>query len=191
MKNKIFLTLVLLIPSLCFGEYRESLRVNDDHRTLVILVDGPMDKNAIGLHTVDIQKAIRLKMLTYAPNLKVFNTSSGDPMPHHIIWVNVQLMDIQAKSDNILGTVVYTEIFLQKNTSDYNMKEDYIGGSFRHVFTYKRMLTVPSDGKNYALDKIKELLDDFLLDYLESNTSKPKKLKIEKLDPNKEYKFGN
>jgi len=162
--------------------------VNDDHRTLSILVDGPMDKNAIGLHTVDIQKAIRLKMLTYAPNLKVFNTESDDTMPNQFIWVIVEVLDIK-NSSSTLGSVMFCEIYMQKNSFNYSVETDYIGNTFRDTKSYSTMMVVGS-GKSSALEAIKEQFDDFLLDYLESNTSKPKKLKIEKLDPNKEYLFG-
>ena len=61
MKNKILLTLVLLIPSLCFGKKFISLKDND-YKNLKIIIE-VVNENHYGIAKEDIQTEIKLLCL--------------------------------------------------------------------------------------------------------------------------------
>ena len=144
----------------------DGLEVKGDHRVLSLLVE-EIEDNFESLTKEDVEKALKIKMLTYDPNRKVGNRYPAGYTPD-FIYVKVSASDIKTDGGNAIGTSFHVSIQLVKFTAFYLGDSKLMGDSyipFQGNYTVHGVTT-----KVNFLESIKSLMDDFILDYLESNT---------------------
>ena len=156
MKNKILITLVLLIPSLCFGKKFIFLKDND-YKNLKIIIE-VVNENHSGIAKEDIQTEI--KLLCLQNGMK----ASFDLDKFNYLYFNLNIAKLnKSKTDVYNLEIEYTKLCL----GDIEMS------------TETGMIFVPCQGnygelatgykKENILNDIRSEMKLFLVDYLESN----------------------
>jgi hypothetical protein len=153
MKNKILLTLVLLIPSLCFG--KEFVGLKDKNYKYLRLIVKDIGKSNTGITKDAIQTELQLLVL----NNGIKPSKKGKDS---FLWVNVNIIPLDDKKHDVFSIQVeYVKYpldgFKQHTGYSYTPEQgDYsqfgITGEKREIISYLQIE-----------------LKKFLVDYLESN----------------------
>ena len=155
MKNKILLTLILLIPSLCFGKKYITLK-DPDYKNLSILVEGMSSKNNAGITKQDILNEI--KLLCLQSGIKV-NTDGGK---NRHVYVKLSIF-----ASNNYNDVYYFDLEYTRYNFTKIMASDTGARYVPHQGIYGT-LGIASN-KEAVLTEIRSGFKKFLIDYLESN----------------------
>ena len=155
MKNKILLTLILLIPSLCFGEKYITLK-DPDYKNLEILIEDINPDHLSGITEEEVLNEI--KLLCLQSGIKVRTDTDKD----RYLYFRISIMDIDKYND------IYYLSFKYKRLNRSGI-----------MFADTGILYVPDQGKygtlgiasskESILSIIRREFKFFLVDYLESN----------------------
>lgn len=155
MKILILFALVLSLGiSIGSGKVYQGLKVKGDFRKVQLLVE---DVNPNGIVTKqDIENTVKLKL--FSNNIKTIPIGSE----------NLYLQVIILPMDNGVNFVYSTLLELKKWSFDYGVSESVAGPLFApHQGIYFQ--TGICRSKDKFLSNIKEIVDRFLVDYIESN----------------------
>jgi len=133
------------------------LKVLGNHKEIPVLIEPPGENN-LNLSFYDIERSVKLKLL--GNGIKVRNNWNGIK---HILVVAITPLD---KGD---GSMLSIDVQLRKFSKEYNVDQSVAGvafepeqGSYDIIgYSYK---------KSSALTWLNEKVEEFLIDYLESNT---------------------
>ena len=156
MKNKILLSLVLLIPSLCFGKKFIALKDND-FRNLRIMIED-IKQNHSGITKQDI--VTEIKLLCLQNGIK----AAFDSNKPNFLYVNLNIMKLNGSKEDVYRLDIEYTKFWHKNlemlreTGDMFVPQQGNYGTL--AIGYK---------KDHMLDHIRRGMKIFLVDYLESN----------------------
>ena len=134
-----------------------SLKVLGDHKVVPVLIEPPPGNN-LKLSYSDIERSVKLKLL--GSGLKVSPTWKDIK---HLLVISITPLD---KGD---GSMLSINVQLRKFSKEYNVDQSVAGvafepeqGSYDIIgYSYK---------KSSALTWLNEKVEEFLIDYLESNT---------------------
>jgi hypothetical protein len=153
MKALLTFLILALFASSVFAKKLPGLKVKGNYKELLALVE-EVPKNDAGLTREDVQRAVKLRLL--ANGIK----TPGSLGPHYL-YVRVGML-----SD---GRAFKIDVFLVKTSSAYGVDAKVAGSTFTpDVQSYGTLGSAGKD-KQYVLGALNGLLDDFLLDYLETN----------------------
>lgn len=133
------------------------LKVLGNHKEIPVLIEPPGENN-LNLSYSDIERSVKLKLL--GNGIKVRDNWNGIK---HILVVAITPLD---KGD---GSMLSINVQLRKFSKEYNVDQSVAGvafepeqGSYDIIgYSYK---------KSSALTWLNEKVEEFLIDYLESNT---------------------
>ena len=167
-KTTLLLAFAIACSSVGQGEEREGLVIRGDHKKLPIFVYGDIDSDRT--FRDDIVKAVKLRLLANGITTSEFGADS----PH---WLNVVITHMEAKSgDRVMGQIAYVSIYLEKRTRYYVASPQYVGYYFKPRQGDYSGLTI-KNSQNGIMEVVNKYLDDFLLDYLESNIAERERFK--------------
>ena len=160
--RSIFLIVLLnLICASVHAEKYEGLKVLGNYKELPYLIEYVRDNN-IGLTRGDVESLVKLRLLS--AGIKPIKLT-GDYNEKHYLYVVVNC----SKSGNAYSNFVH----LEKYSIQYGVPSKYVGISFtpsQGAYSIFGTAGGTADGKkNYILGGASEIIDIFLLDYLESN----------------------
>jgi hypothetical protein len=143
-----------------------SLKVLGDYKVVPVLIEPP-PRNNLKLSYSDIERSVKLKLL--GSGLKVSPTWKGIK---HLLVISITPLD---QGD---GSMLSIDVNLQKFSKEYNVDQSVAGTAFTpEQGTYS--CVGYTENKSSALTWLNEKLEEFLIDYLESNTDD--KVTIEQL----------
>jgi len=159
MNLKVMFNLFLCFSSASIGhcEVVPSLGVFADYRSMPISVFCTPE-NGIGMTKTEVEKAVKLRLLANKLNpTDLVNSSS------HCLKVDVCL----SKG----GTAFYLTAYLMKSASSYgaNANNSLLLGSMIIPSQNTYDVLGNSTSKSFIIENLNKVLDNFLLDYLESN----------------------
>jgi hypothetical protein len=171
---KVIQTLIAIaaigVGSQAFGKAYPGLEVGFTFREMDVVVEDPGEEaKKIGLTREDIERTVKLKLLTRG--FKVVPTGDDSPTGSYLYVVV-----------NNIGEAVSISVRFEKLAAHFGIPNDRGTGS---VFapgqgTYSSLL-IHIRNKKFILDFLEEHLDKFILDYLESNLRYEATLKDKKL----------
>ena len=134
------------------------LKVLGNHKEIPVLIEPPGENN-LNLSYSDIERSVKLKLL--GNGIKVSNNWNGIK---HILVVAITPLD---KGD---GSMLSIDVQLRKFSKEYKVDQSVAGVAFAPEQGSYNIVGYTNDKSN-ALTWLNEKVEEFLIDYLESNTN--------------------
>ena len=151
----IIFSFVLILTPLCIAEQFSGLKVHGDYKNLTPLV-AKVGSNKADITEDDLLRIAKIKLMEEGIN------PVRSKSPYHYLWVELLIVG--------KGTKFSLELSLKKSAQAYGHDYKVVGGFYKPPQGTYGSIGDAKKNKKYILKALDKALDQFLFDYIDSNT---------------------
>ena len=159
MRKKILLFLItggFLVSNLvCQAKQYKGLKVHGDYKSLTPLAE-KVAKNKAGITEEHLLRVAKLKLM------KEGISPQRSDSPYHYLWIELLIVG--------KGTSFSLELSLRKSAKAYGFDGKVVGDFYKPVQGTYGTIGDAGKSRKYILKSLEKALDQFLFDYVDSNT---------------------
>jgi len=155
LRQSALLSLTLFLSPFCIAEQFSGLKVHGDYKNLTPLV-AKVGSNKAGITEDDLLRIAKIKLMKEGINPVRSET------PYHYLWVELLIVG--------KGTKFSLELSLKKSAQAYGHDYKVVGGFYKPPQGTYGSIGDAKKNKKYILKALDKALDQFLFDYIDSNT---------------------